>query len=303
MPEQVGSAELFADQLKAAPQHQQFLSQRTLGFMTEGFSLRSSSRDPCSVGLAAPKDELTGLPLPVIITEPLHGNCNATFVDYHHSFHPERDLIYGDDAQIALRRSRGQNLPRWLHEHYHKFFAGPEFPQTREEIFGVVVLACAGVVPRQALYFGGTDGSPRIVNLLESETREIVVKSVRHEAEKGVVDQNFYRAQIGMFFANYAIEQSIEEVVSDRVIDEFLDTKVQSRRQELGNLLLREGIRMSVDPLRPVHEELKKEGLIRRRQSDLQARIQDFFVRSRRKDYHIALKHKWQSSGTVAQQG
>lgn len=293
MVEKVGSAESFADQSTAAAQHEQFLSQRTLGLLSEGFVMRSSSRDPCSVSLATPKDELTGLPLPIIITDPFHGNSNSTFVDYHHSFHPARDLIHGDDAQVALRRSRGQNLPRWLHEHYHKYFAGPEFPESREEIFGTVVLACAGVVPRQAIFFGGNEGAPKIVNLRESVTRQIVVKSVRHEAEKREQPLDYYRAQIGMFFANYAIEQSIEEVVSSRVIDEFLYTNQRNRRQELGNLLLREGIKMSVEPLVPVHNELKKEGLIARRQSDLTARVQDFFVRSRRKDYHIALEKKW----------
>lgn len=290
--EKVGSATLFADQ-PPATQSDQYSLKQSLVMQNEGFVLRSTSRDPCSYGLATPTDELTGLPLPIVISPPIDRNANEGFVDYHHSFHPERDLIYGDDAALALRRSRGQNLPRWLHEHYHKYFAGPEFPQAREQIFTIVVLACSGVIPDQAIDFEGGKGGPKIIDVSSRADKQILTLSVRHEAAKRKRYQSFYQAQIGMFFANYAIEQSIEEVVNQRVIDEFLDTKVTNRRIQLGNLLLREGVKMSIEPVVPVHEEVKRRGLVIGKQTDLYARVNDFFVRNRRKDYHIALERKW----------
>lgn len=115
MSDQVDRCNVSQPQLEQQPPTPKPYMQNALVHGAEGFTLRSSSRDPCSVGLAAPLDDLTGLPLPIVISPPFYGNSNDSFVDYHHSFHPERDLVYGDDAQVALRRSRGQNLPRWLH--------------------------------------------------------------------------------------------------------------------------------------------------------------------------------------------
>lgn len=255
------------------------------------FVLRSTSRDPCSVGLATPKDELTGLPLPIVISEPRFRSANTEFSDFHHSFHPERDMIHASDDLLALRRSRGQKLPRWLHEHYHKYFAGPEFPKSRQETFATVVLACAGVVPERAIDFDMN--GPKIITPRSGVQEQILVKSVRHEADKNSSHNNIYRAQIGMFFANYAIEQSIQEVVSEKVIEEFLHTNHDVRRRQLGNLMLKEGIKLSIEPILPIHAELKKQGRIKRRQTDLHARVHDFFVRSRRKDYFAALDKKW----------
>lgn len=299
MSQQLVAVESLAGQLLPVTYPEIYQTVTTLERQAEGFFMRSSSRDPCSIGLATPKDELTGLPLPIVISEPKFKSANTSFSDYHHHFHPARDLLNGDDADMALRRSRGQNLPRWLHEHYHKYFAGPEFPETRQEIFATVVLACAGVVPRQAIDFTGSNGGPQIVEVTDKIQHQVLVKSVRNEAEKKGRSNNFYRAQIGMFFANYAIEQSIEEVVSNRLIDEFLETRNNNRRLQLGNLMLREAVRLSVEPIMPVHQELKRQGLIARRQTDLPARVHDFFVRSRRVDYHLALERKWKPEVTI----
>jgi hypothetical protein len=255
-----------------------------------GISYRSTSRDPNSMGLATPIDEITGLPLPILIIDTEETSANTSFSDYHHHYHPERDLVSADDAMVALRRSRGQYLPRWLHEHYHKYFAGPEFPETRQEIFAVVVLACAGITPRKAIDFSGFEG-PKIVEVRDDRHYSRVVESVKHEGEKHGQTNSIYRSQIGMFFANYAIEQSIKDVVRDTLIDEFLNTTDMDRRKVLGNLMLSKAIGLSVEPVIPIHAEIKKHSIARRR-TDLNKIVKDFFVSSRRPDYYKALDHK-----------
>ncbi len=257
----------------------------------EGVNFRETTRDPVSMGLATPTDELTGLPLPILIIDPPEKSANTSFVDYHHHYHPARDLETAGDAELALRRSRGQHLPRWLHEHYHTYFAGPEFPESRQDVFSRVVLACAGVVPRKAIDFSGFNG-PKLVEIWDDSRFQRIHTSIKHEGEKRSGSRNFYRSQIGVFFANYAIEQSFEDVVSDKVIDQFLSTKDPQRRKILGNLMLREAIDLSIAPVIPLHTSLKKEGIVRRRKTDLRDLIKDYFVRSRQADYYQAIDQK-----------
>ena len=246
--------------------------------------------DKCQ-GLVTPTDELTGLPLPILITDPPSPTTDTSFVDYHHLFHPEVRLIHGDDADVAVRRSYGQDLPRWLHEHNHNFFAGPRLPQTRFEKFATVTLACSGIVPRTAIEF--TKRGPFVRNTLTDTEYETLTRSVRYEGQGKDGSASYYKSQIGMFFANYAIEQSVEEVISDRVIDEFLHTTDPIARKIRGNAILRECVRMSIDPVIPLHSKAKRLGLIAGRKTDLEHRIHDFFVKSRRSDYYNALFNKW----------
>jgi hypothetical protein len=241
-------------------------------------------------GLTSPTDSTTGLPIPILVIDPLFRNTNTRMVDYHHLFHPKVDYLRATDADIALRRSYGQDLPRWLHEHNHGFFAGPALPESRADKFATVVLACAGVVPRQAIEFTKRGPFHRY-HLTDNEYAKVVA-SVRHEGAQPANSARFYRNQIGMFFANYAVEQSIEHVLSNAVIDEFLNTKDEIRRKVLGNLMLREAVSMSTEPVQPLHDLAKREGLIARKPTDLRSLVADFFLRSRRTDYFEALEIK-----------
>ena len=107
--------------------------------------------------------ELTNLPLPVLMTGTdfsLNGD------NFHHHFHPSRSSELGYDpttgrlyprddlrrmAGMAVRTSRVQDIPIWLHSRYNNIFSGPPLPETLEEQFTTVVLVCAGIVPRQAI--------------------------------------------------------------------------------------------------------------------------------------------------------
>jgi hypothetical protein len=245
--------------------------------------------DDCR-GYETPIDEATRLPIPILPVDPMFPNTNANFIDYHHLFHPESDLIHGDDSDIALRRSFGQDLPRWLHEHYHRFFSGPPMPVARSEKFVTIVLACAGVLPRQAIEF--TKSGPVHRTGLTNDQYENVRATTHYEGQaKGEVAK-FYRNQIGVFFANYALEQNISEVVSGSVIDEFLNTNRPEKRRALGNLMIREAIVLSIEPVKTVRQEARSQGLEVRNRRSLGSIVCEFFVLKRRMDYLDALRQR-----------
>lgn len=262
-----------------------------LGIGTDNFAIRFPGTEENCHGFVNPEDPLTGLPLPVLLVDPPSLNANTTFVDYHHLQHPAKVLLGGDDASIALRRSYGQDLPRWLHEHYHQFFGGPVIPETRPEKFTRVVLACAGVVPRAAIEF--TKSGPFARESLNEEEYRRVLASTHHEGFMRNDKGRKYRNQIGMFFANYAVEQHIEMVITDSVIDQFLHTTDSVRQKELGNLMLKAGIEIAVESVRPLHKVAKESGLIKGRPTEPISVVKDFFLAARRQDYYTALRRKF----------
>lgn len=240
-------------------------------------------------GLQTPTDEQTGLPLPTIVVDPPSPNANTDFVDYHHHFHPRVAYEGVDDATWAVRTSRGQDLPRWLHEHYHRYFAGPQKPESREQAFIACVMACAGVVPRQAIDFSG-DG-PKIVEASNAQY-EVLAHTIRREGSHRWDKGRAQRNRIGMFFASYAVEQAIEHEVSDRDIYKFLYTRDNDRRLQLGNKILKKAVNMSIEPVRPLYRNLRKEGLVTDSSPDPWNIVTEYFVAPRLPDYHIALKRR-----------
>ncbi len=258
-----------------------------IGYGTALFPVWQTPRTDGGHGLVTPTDETTGLPIPIVPIDPRFSH-NGDFSDYHHLFHPRIDLVaQRHDADVALRKSFGQQLPRWLHEHYHRYFSGPVLPTSRQQKFTTVVLACAGVVPRSGLLF--TRDGPFLFERVSEEQYAAVGKTVRHEGLQNPDQTRQSRNDIGKFFANYALEQSFHEAFSDGLIDEFLNTPDAQRRRIIGNLMIKEAIERAVDPVRPVHAELVRSGLLIRRPTALPALVHDFFVRARRPDYFQAI--------------
>lgn len=261
---------------------------RRLPYVERGFRAFEGDVEDRCLGLETPVDEETGLPLPILVVDPPNNRANTWFVDYHHHFHARARYVEdGNDALMAVRMSRGQDLPRWLHEHYHGYFAGPKPPASREAAFRTCVLACAGVVPRQALDFGGNRG-PFIRFASDRELRNLP-KTIHREGTQRKDMGKTQRDHIGKFFAAYAIEQSIQEIVSQRVIDQFLFTPDKHTRAQLGNLILRKAIEVSVEPVRPLYLSLRRRGLMRQVVAEPQQIVDAYFTQSKRHDYHRTL--------------
>lgn len=276
---------------------------RCVPHLQNGFELHPS---PCmneSIGLLTPTDAETGLPLPLI---PLNLGFSARNmeVDFHHGYHTEESFKQNAGLR-ALRTARGQCLPRWLHWKYHEYFSGPLVPTDEAAIFRSTVMAAAGVLPKQGIDF--KSGAPQIRDITRPEQR-LLARYVHVEGElercaarhgKKWQDERYrtrfdrqQRKRIGSFFAEYAVEQRIDDVVSPVVIDEFLFTPKPSRRRELGDALLKAAIDVSVDPIRPLYHNLHNQGAVISPHPEPRSVVQMFFRARFRQDYHNALLDK-----------
>ncbi len=238
--------------------------------------------------LETPTCEITGLPLPIRMTEHPQG-AQFSFSDYHHHFHPDRSPLLSGVSGRALRYSRGQDIPRMFHNRYHRIFDGPKLPKTNTERFRLSVLACAGVVPRQALDLS----EPRdfkIVNLKDEEHDALSGNGVIHIESATRYDNRLkIRNTIGRFFAQYALSQNVKEALSDSVIEQFLDPMISPERQkELGNFILHEALGSALSDVIPLHQQAKQEGLIgdNVKHKKAQSVVREFFIKPRFADYH-----------------
>lgn len=227
-----------------------------------------------------PRDELSKLPLPVFVRR---RNYSLSDNDYHHAFHPRKSLdlghVYPDIVQTedldmknfledlelegkAVRYSRGQLLPKRLHQRYHDIFAGPELPISTTEKFGSVVLSLSGVVPRQAIYLTRS-GDYQVRGLSNSHYNFLNDSSrMYHEDAHKENASAFKREWFGRFFAKFALEQSLTEIISESVINEFLRSSDEIRKRTLGNTMLEAALNTSLDTLTPVYREARREGMV-----------------------------------------
>lgn len=228
-----------------------------------------------------PTDPVTGLPhaiLPVYVAP--HPNQSRT-VNYHHHFynrrHPdlEGDLKLRDEhfqnpenipldviAGLAVRMSRGQQLPIGTHGLVHRRYAqGPKLPHTTDEKFVTAVKACSGVVSRWALDVTAPRGQELVYMNDEVFERVVSPKLLCTERANHDMLAEDRRRVLGSFFLRYAAAQDLKHI-AERHVDEFLNTSNDKRRLSLGNYILREAIEVSIAPLVPVYRELKGQGMI-----------------------------------------
>jgi hypothetical protein len=106
------------------------------------------------------------------------------------------------------------------------------------------------------------------------------------------------RKNIANFFAAFAIQQQVQDVISEKVTGEFLDEQTTSeRKKELGNFILREAIDMSIDDIEPVHENARREGLIsRQKQLPLLKVVRTFLTNDRMPTHYNQLETALQQS-------
>jgi hypothetical protein len=212
--------------------------------------------------LQTPTCEITGLPLPIVPIEPPEG-ARFTYKDYHHHFHPREDPLLKGLSGKALRYSRGQWGSREVHNWYHRNFSGPELPSDDDGKFKLAVLACAGVVPRQAIHFERKNDF-EVIDIPDDLYRQIAAPSTTYvERAWKLGREHIPRKVIGNFFADYAVRQNVRLVVSDKVIGEFLEKKSSpERKKELGNFILKEALNLSIENIAPLDEVVQEEHLI-----------------------------------------
>lgn len=213
-----------------------------------------------------PLDELTGLPLPIYTRRYDYFQHERNF---HHHFHPSNSReLQGYYEGKPVRYSRGQEIQKYLHDRYHDIFAGPQLPETRKDKFTMTVLALSGVVPRQAIDLY-QHGEYRIVDLSRGEhafiskpTRMHMESDRNNKTGEQKRQKDKQRERVGRFFADYVVEQALEEVITTDVIERFLHTPNEKEKQNLGRLMLDNAVDASVAELVTVHDEARRAGMV-----------------------------------------
>lgn len=257
--------------------------------------------------IITPTDVLTGLPHPILPYDvtPRYGR---NFEDFHHHNFPRRspellpalnldphaqpeDYGLSDIASIALKVCRGQLLLRTVHESGHKKLLGPELPTTIKDKYIHVAKACAGIVSRWAIDLRRADDD--LLVYMDDDTFAKVANPKVLCGERYYFDRpaNFRRRIIGSFLLQYSLEQDLSHI-SSQVVDQFLSTDDAARRMELGNLLLRDALEISLASVLPLHRQLKMQGMVQPGKADARASIKKYIHPERLPSYHQSLYQK-----------
>ena len=243
-----------------------------------------------AANIVTPTCEITGLPHPVLIYD--HPDNRASgLTNYDHAFFDRMDPALQDDAGRAVRMSRGQMLPMWLHRLKHDRLIGPELPQTREEKFIVAAKACSGVVSRWAIDLRRPDDD--LLVYMDNETFNYVTDASRMHIEQAHKPKGLIHRQrvIGSFFLKYALEQDLGHI-SDSLINEFLSTADSLRKKEIGNLMLTDALSISLAPVLSIHRTLQTEGMVQPHNNKLMPAVRQIVRKQKLVDYYEPLAEK-----------
>ena len=230
-----------------------------------------------------PIDEITGLPHVILTTGlskdiPSAGKTNHHHANYQRQ-HPDLEghmllsgpgnvlssldeLSLGKLGGLAVRVSRTQRLEPVLHTLLHiKFPEGSDKANALSDKFVTAVENCAGVVSRTAVDVTAAEGHEFVH--MDDDTFAKVVNPWRLHIEEYYYDrpEGYQKRVLGSFFMRYASEQDLGHISPD-IIDEFLSTSDPGRKTSLGRDILREAVDVSIEPVAPIHQELRRLGMI-----------------------------------------
>lgn len=228
--------------------------------------------------ILTPTCETTGLPLPILPSEPrIRGAFLFNRPNYHHPHHPDSDPVLADSRGRALRGSRMIKTPYANHLFYHQTFVGPELPETDEEVFKTLVLNVAGVIPKEGIDISAPHSWSQ---------RPISEDEHSRFAQPGIIKVE--RAKnIARFISEYTLESRDDDLVSNRELEEFVDNNTSyERKREIASNFLGETLDDLLTELNPLHKKLKQEGLVVNKQSKTLRHVAKSLVRKHAFGYY-----------------
>ncbi|MDB5184343.1 MAG: hypothetical protein JWN38_151 [Candidatus Saccharibacteria bacterium] len=129
--------------------------------------------------LIAPQDELSGLPLPLLIHERLPDD-DPRYANMHHAHHPSTAPELQSLGGKALRNSRVQLVRASEHNigdkskgklTYHDFYKASQLTDDEDEQYIRCLFACAGYIPERAIDL--SSGEPELVTMSHAQ-RELM---------------------------------------------------------------------------------------------------------------------------------
>jgi hypothetical protein len=255
-----------------------------------GFSIEPKKLKP--EGLTFPIDPETGLPHLVRVFYDTGDEGLITDVEhnYDHSWFHKRASQLTDLGGKAVRLSMGQILPVSIHNEKNRRFCRIAWlPQNNDEKFEAVVKGVSGVVSRWAVDVR-RPASNLLVRLDDVEFAYLTDPKRLHR-DKALKDKaaNDRRDDIASFLVQHAIERNLREVITDKVINQFLNTEDEKHRIELGNFILKEALTARVEPFISSYSELKKKGFVRPGAPPPITAVRKFITKSQLPDHYPLL--------------
>lgn len=204
----------------------------------------------------SPVDPLSHMPLPILPTDTIPRIIDGKRANWHHHYHPSDDPLLTSISGLAVRHLRLQLLPvKTRHQVYHNMFIGPEeLPETNDQRFGHIILACAGYLPRLAVDVRKDDPSEPVVMTNKMYER------LQTSGEIAIRGQG----NISNFIRSHLVLQNFSHV-NESVIDEFLHTPNMNRKRYLGHWLLAIASEIATEPLEPIYHQALDSGLVRQK--------------------------------------
>lgn len=205
-------------------------------------------------------DETTGFPLPLMplkdapVVMNRDGTPYHTDPDTHHFFSP-RKLFNADQigpGGKVVRITRLQQIRRFHHTAAHKQMEPPPVIESPTEQFRLSLLALSGYIPTTAIDV--RDDGPTLVDLSPS-----LYQDLRESTMQGF--EKSHHVAIGRFFLQAITDTSVHTLCDD-IREEFLQTKHETRKSELGNFILKSLSHRAVEPVNSLYSEAKKAGEI-----------------------------------------
>lgn len=246
------------------------------------------------MGERVPVDEY-GMPYLLHPYEPPRGQTRRW--DDDHSFFFSSSLELTDQAGKALRYSRVQRVPRWLHDRKHNIHypEGVEWlPTTKQDKFALVILSCAGYASPWAIDARGD--KPRLVRMSRRTHEFVQGRRQLHQERRRDPDLECWnetrtRRSIGLFIAEYVKEQDIGDV-DEATVDMFLNSPNKKVRRRMGNVILGHAIEVAIDPLQPIYRQALADNLLRSSEVHPMRIVKQMFPQEKWPDYHIAFKEQ-----------
>ncbi len=213
--------------------------------------------------------------------------------DYDHSWYYSSSPDLKDPGGKAVRNSMGQVIPRRIHKIKNSRFGGLVWlPHTNTEKFVATIAGITGVASRWAVDVRRPDND--LLVYLDDTEFEFLTDKKRFHRQEALKDSqaNRNRNVIGLFLVSYAIERGVRGIISDKLIDQFLNTEDEINRKMIGNFILKSAITENVSQLNINHSALKAKGLVRPDAFNPSIAVWKYIKKAKLPDYYSAMTEK-----------
>lgn len=202
----------------------------------------------------APIDHI-GMPLPILYTSLPPGIEDSQ--NKHHAFFQRTNFLNGTEGTRAVRFSRIQLTPQYLHDRFHKSFnGGVDIPKNEYEEFKLTILGFAGYLPLRGVDLSRSDA--RTVNMTHDQKRELRLPGT-FVTEADPTKQN----EIGSFLVSYAVRHGLNNVDKD-LIGSFLEETDEEKRLSQGLKIIERAAEVAVEPFELVYKAACRRGALKR---------------------------------------